>query len=309
MSDTLFLAVESVIPADHPAAILAVPLGLLFFSGSIVVLLWSNYGLKKGVAIYGVAFFAFNALIGVFWWLGGPGIPPGLGISHLPGSVASDYQPRWYGFEAGSERAGLFPVVEDDGAFQELPDYLGRGDLDEDALNADPLFADTAGSVDSAVDIMGNQFLPTDDNGIAQIGGERRAAYEEEVSAAQESDSELAEARRGDPFYTFEAVGEPRLAEDASGTEVVTQEFQALANFVDDEEIPLEEPLPVGESVQWFAFQDPGARWFPAAVWTIASLVLFALSLVWLDRLEARDKKLAADEVEEPEDLAVPIAQ
>jgi hypothetical protein len=33
------------------------------------------------------------------------------------------------------------------------------------------------------------------------------------------------------------------------------------------------------------------------------------LSLLWLDRLEMRDKRLASVEIEEPEDLAVPIAQ
>ncbi|MTV24412.1 hypothetical protein FTX61_03120 [Nitriliruptoraceae bacterium ZYF776] len=309
MTETLFLAVENVIPADHPAALLSVPLGLLFFGGSIVVLLWSNYGLKKGAAIYSVAFFGFSALIGVFWWLGGPGIPPGLGISHLPGSVAADYQPRWYGFETGSPRAELFEVSQDDGAFQELPAYLGREDLSEDELNADPLYAETSGSVDSAVETMGNQFLPTDDNGIAQIGAERRAGYEEDVAAAIDAGEVPDDARRGQPFFTFEAVGEPRLARDASGIEVVTQTFQAEANFTDADGIPLDDAIPVGEPTPWFAFLDPGATWLPAAIWTGISVVLFALSMLWLDRLELRDRKLEADEVEEPEDLAVPIAQ
>ena len=85
MNELLFLAVEEAIPADHPAALLAVPLGLLFLSGSIFALLWSNYGAKKGGAIYLTAFFGFSFLIGVFWSLGGPGIPPALG---LPGSGA-----------------------------------------------------------------------------------------------------------------------------------------------------------------------------------------------------------------------------
>jgi hypothetical protein len=45
------VAVEQAIPADHPASWLAVPLGLLFFSGSIYLLLWSNYGARKAGAI------------------------------------------------------------------------------------------------------------------------------------------------------------------------------------------------------------------------------------------------------------------
>ncbi len=41
----------------------------------------------------------------------------------------------------------------------------------------------------------------------------------------------------------------------------------------------------------------------------VLSLLGFLLSLFWLDRLEMRDKARSADRVEEPEDLAVPIAQ
>jgi hypothetical protein len=48
---------------------------------------------------------------------------------------------------------------------------------------------------------------------------------------------------------------------------------------------------------------------FPTALWTIISLIGFAISLVWLDRLEQREKRLARVVVEQPEDLAVPIAQ
>jgi hypothetical protein len=88
-----------------------VPLGLLFLSGSIYVLLWSNYGAKKAGAIYGVAFFGFNLILGVFWWFGGPGIPPGLGITTLPGQSADHYDPVWFAFEPGSERAQFFSGV------------------------------------------------------------------------------------------------------------------------------------------------------------------------------------------------------
>jgi fumarate reductase subunit D len=65
----------------------------------------------------------------------------------------------------------------------------------------------------------------------------------------------------------------------------------------------------VGESQVWFTFYDPGANWFASARWTIISLVGFALSLAWLDRLEQREKRLARVMIEQPEGLAVPIAQ
>jgi hypothetical protein len=37
--------------------------------------------------------------------------------------------------------------------------------------------------------------------------------------------------------------------------------------------------------------------------------VLFLLSLAWLDRMEQQEKRLQRIVVEEPQDLAVPIAQ
>ena len=65
----------------------------------------------------------------------------------------------------------------------------------------------------------------------------------------------------------------------------------------------------MGEPAVWFAFYDPGANLFPSALWTIVSLIGFALSLWWLDSLEQREKRFARVVIEQPEDLAVPIAQ
>lgn len=305
MSLPLFLAVESVIPADHPVALLAVPLGLLFLSGSVYVLLWSNYGAKKAAAIYGTAFFGFNLLLGVFWWFGGPGIPTSLGITHLPGQPSNQYAEVWYPFEAGSERATFFASTNNAGDFVPLAVYLDKQDLDEAALTTDPMFAAVTGSLGQAVEGMSSQFLPIDANGVAQIGGERRQAYEDDVARSTPPGA----AGRATPFFTAEPVGEPRLIDDAStGVRVATQRFQVVANFVDAAGVPLA-PVPVGEEVDWFAFYDPGATTFPSALWTIVSLVLFLLSLAWLDRMEMREKALAVDVVETPEDLAVPIAQ
>jgi hypothetical protein len=323
--EPLFLAVEDVIPADHPAAILAVPLGLLFFGGSIFLLLWSNYGAKKGAAIYGTAFFAIGTIFGVFWWLGGPGIPTSLGVTHLPGQTQSNYQPQFFAFEQGSERAEFFPSTNDPDSFQDVVTFLGREGLDEEALNRDPLYAETVGAVDQSVGVMQDQYLPLDENGVAQIGAERRQALEDEVAELVDNEPELEDARRAPEFYTAEPVGDPRVTEDPeAGLLVVTQRYQTVANFVDAEGVPIlmdipdadedageptEGPWPVGEETDWFAFQDPGAVWFPSMLWTLISIAGFGLSLFALDRLEMADKRRAADVVEEPEDLAVPIAQ
>jgi hypothetical protein len=305
MSELLFLAVEEAIPADHPAAWLAVPIGLLFLSGSVYVLLWSNYGAKKAGAIYGVAFFGFSFLIGVFWWFGGPGIPPGLGISHLPGQTGDHYAERWFAFEAGSDRAEFFPGINNPEEFVGLEAYAGLEGADEERIQADPLFANLSGSVGQATEQMQAQFFPVDDDGVAQIGVTRRSALEERAAEAQPEGS-----RRATPFYTVQQVGDTVVRDDpATGVRLASAEFQVFANFADDDGVPVGEPVPVEEPGRWFAFFDPGAAWLPSALWTVISLALFLLSLLWLDRLEMRDKRLAAVEVEEPEDLAVPIAQ
>lgn len=305
MNELLFLAVEEAIPADHPAAWLAVPIGLLFLSGSVYLLLWSNYGARKAGAIYGVAFFGFAFFIGVFWWFGGPGIPPGLGISHLPGQTNDHYQPRWYAFEEGSERAAFFPGISQPEIFSTVEEYAGVAGLDEEAIQGDPLFGSLAGSVGAANQLMLGQFFPVDDNGVAQIGSERRAALEDQVADVQPPGS-----LRAPTFYTARQVGPTLIGDDpTTGTLLATARFEVVANFVDADGVPVGDPVVVEEPGDWFAFFDPSTPWLPSAVWTLISLVAFLASLLWLDRLEQREKRLATIEVEEPEDLAVPIAQ
>jgi len=303
-ASSVLLAVEDVIPADHPVAILAVPLGLLFLSGSVYVLLWSNYGARKAGGIYGTAFFGFNILLGVFWWLGGPGIPPGLGISNLPGQAGDHYNPEWFAFEAGSERAAFFAAVNNVDEFVPVEVYLGKEDMDPQARNRDPAFAALNGSARSAILVMSDQYLPVDQFGVARIGVERRSALEAEVALLAPEG-----ARRAQPFLTAAPLDGVRIIDDAgSGLRLATARFQTFANFIDASDAPLP-PVAVGPATDWFAFYDPGANWFPSALWTIVSFVGFLLSLAWLDRLEQREKRLAQVAVEEPQDLAVPIAQ
>ncbi|MEX0592138.1 MAG: hypothetical protein WD152_01585 [Nitriliruptoraceae bacterium] len=305
MSMELIVAVEAAIPADHPAAMLAVPLGIVFFVGSVFLLLWSNYGAKKGAAITGVAWFGFAAIMGLFWWFGGPGIPAGLGVSHLPGQGNSHYASSWYAFEPGSERADFFTSVNNLNDFVDVKEYAGYGDLEREEAQQRPFFTSINGSVGQAVDRMREQFLPVDANGVAQIGVSRREVYEADATSGRPDEA----ARRAPTFFTARNVTDPTATDDRStGLRLVTAQFQAYANFLDADGVPLD-PVPVGEPVDWFAFFDPGQRTLPAMLWTLISLGMFLVSLLWLDRLEAKEKRLATDQIEAAEDLAVPIAQ
>lgn len=305
MTELLFLAVEEAIPADHPAALLAVPLGLLFMGGSVFMLLWSNYGAKKGAAIYGVAFFGFAFLIGVFWTFGGPGIPQGLGITHLPGERPVDYQPRWYPFEQGSDRGEFFLTTADVSAFSSVEAYAGLGDASEDEVASSPRFANLSGSAGAASLLMSGDFLPVDENNVAQIGVNRREQFESDAQRLRPANA----AGRAQPFYTARAAGAVLFADDAdTGVRLAAQEYQAVATYVDADGVPLE-PVPVGETAYWFAFYDPGAVWLPSALWTGAAFIFFLLSLLWLDRMEMQEKRLSTIAVTEPERVAVPIAQ
>jgi len=299
----LILAVEAAIPPDHPASILAVPLGLLFFVGSIYLLLWSNYGAKKALAITGVAWGGISAILGIFWWFGAPGIPPGLGINHLPGQTADDWADRWYAFEEGSERAGFFDLVGQVDEFEPPHAYLGLPS--QDGLERPDLeWTSLVSLTGQAETRMEEQFLPLDENGIAQIGAERRAAMEEVVAEEQPDGT-----TRAPLFYTAEVVEDAQLADDpGTGVRLATARFQVVANFFDEDGVPID-PIPVEEPRNWYAFYDPGAVWVPSAIWTGISGLIFLLGLVWLDRLEMREKRLQSDEVEEPERLAVPVAQ
>ena len=301
----LFLAVEEAIPADHPAAILAVPLGLLFMGGSVFMLLWSNYGAKKGAAIYGVAFFGFAFLIGVFWTLGGPGIPQGLGVTHLPGERPVDYQPQWYPFEAGSDRAAFFPTAGDLSGFSSVEAYVGLADATEEEIQSNPRFANLSGSAGAASQLMLGEFLPLDENNVAQIGVNRREQFERDAQRLRPANA----AGRAQPFYTARGVGPVLLADDAvTGVRLATREFQAIATYVDADGVPIE-PVPVGETSYWYAFYDQGAVWLPSALWTGAALLFFMFSLFSLDRMEMREKRQRSIEVTEPERVAVSIAQ
>lgn len=316
LTDLLILASEGAegIPGEHIASKLAVPLGIVFFCGGVFLLLWSNYGAKKGALIYSTAMFGFCMMLGVFWWFGAPGTPVATGLQNFPGQAPDAYQSKWYPFEPGSERAEVFPVTNDlDGNFRSAAEYVGGPGATPDSLDANPRFGFVSGSLTQAGDRMMELFMNVQE-GEPRLGGERRAGYAtsaEEGLAAEVGAGSVGDYDRADPFFTAVVNEDGVRATESQSVLVAGATIQVFANYEPDPEV-----APDADAVQvlvdeqvMFAFQQGSNIWFPSAVWTLVSLVLFALSLFGLDRIEQREKRARADEVQEPERLAVPIRQ
>ncbi|MBW3657351.1 MAG: hypothetical protein KY457_01855 [Actinobacteria bacterium] len=287
---------------DHIAAKIAVPLGVVIFMGSVYLLLWSNYGAKKGALIYSVALFGFCFVLGIFWWFGAPGTPVATGLQNFPGQEPDAYLGKWYAFEPGSPRAEFFDAVNNESEFETVAEYVGMEDVSDEALESDPMASFLRGDLDQATSRMLAQFLPVDEFGTTLLGAERRAAALEEAGEPEPGE------RRADDFFTADLTPDTeRQLTQSNGHTVAMSSLTLFANFVNEETGVVTRTVPV-ETQTWFAFKDPGALWFPSAVWTAISLVLFLLSLYALDAMEQREKRIVGA-VQEPEDLAVPVAQ
>lgn len=284
------LAVEEGVPPDHIAATIVPIVGVLFFCGSVYILLWSIYGAKKGALVYGTAFFGFGALIGMFWWFGAPGTPVATGPTYFPGQPPDQYQAKWFPMEPGSERADFFEITDSLDAFQTPEEFLGVEHLSDEELEGNDAFSNLDGDLSQAVDRMIEVYLPTGEGGSPVIGAERRARLTEAAGEPEEGEMP------GTPFFTARAApdddGEPivLVARD-QGLRIAGAPLQVVANFDYEEEgAPRTREVVVEES-NFFAFQDPGAIWFPSAVWTAIMGILALGCLFGLDRIEMREKE------------------
>lgn len=311
LTTTLVLATEGAegLSGEHIASKLAVPLGILIFCGGVFALLWSNYGAKKGALIYGTAMGGFCMVIGVFWWFGAPGTPVATGLQNFPGQAGDHYQPEWFAFEPGSETSELFPAANDLGSFATLQDFLGKGDATEDELGDDPRYTNLDGDVAQADQLMAQLALRVQD-GDVRLGGEARSEYQATGQAGLEAQAgaNADGYARAEPFYTAEASDE-RLVTESNGTFLAGTEVTIATNYVAaDPDSGLEAISVEVDRVPMFAFKEPSALWFPSAVWTLLATLLFGACLFALDRIEMAEKR-RAQEVQEPEDLAVSIRQ
>jgi hypothetical protein len=300
MIDFLLLATEGVegLPGEHIASKLAVPLGIMFFCGSVFMLLWSNYGAKKGALIYAVAWSAFSVMLGVFWWFGAPGTPVATGLQNFPGQAGDQYIGKWFPFEPGSARATFYPATNSFENFVTVQEYIGAGGDTPEQLETNLKFGSVRGDVDGAGGKMLLLHLPVDASGGQIIGAERRRALQANTLPPGEGET------RASPFYTSEVI-ELRVTDD-SGIRVAAAKIATLPNYVtNDGRLRVGEPV---EVLTWYAFKDPGALWFPSAVWTGLFLLMFVWSLWALDRMEQREKE-SEEQIEVAEDVAIPVFQ
>lgn len=299
MTELVLLAAETEgIPGTHIAAKLALPLGLFTFCGSVYVLLWSIYGAKKGALVYGTAFFAFSMMIGVFWWFGAPGTPVATGLQNFPYQQSDRYQGKWYGMEPGSDRAEFFPVTNTLENFQTPVAHLGLEDLSPAELEVKPAYRSLSGDLNTALGVMLELYLPRDEAGSPVIGQQRRRELRARAGAP------LPGERPASPFFV--ARGKPADPADPSKPTLLVSEdrglrvagtlLQVVATFqsTDASGRPATREVVVEEK-PFFAFKDPGALWFPSAVWTGVSALLFLACLFGLDRLEQREKEIIAE--------------
>jgi hypothetical protein len=313
VTDLIVLAAEGVegLSPDHLASKIAVPLAIVIFCGAVFLLLWSNYGWRKGGLIYGTAAFGFTAFIGVFWWFGAPGTPVATGLQNFPGQAADEYQPKWFPFEDGSARAEAFTMWEsfhaeagliEMGEFQTVSDFTGYEDPEQ------PMAANISGDLDSVSQLMIAQFMPRSDGGGLEIGASLRTVLTNNTPPAPE----------GQRFVDWvteptEAIGDDGQPNKQifvgldNGQRVAAASLTTFAVFEDGATGLVGDRVDV-LTTEWFAFKDPGALWLPSAVWTLVSLFGFLICLFFLDRIEQRDKREELV-VEEAMDIQVPIYQ
>lgn len=301
LTNLLVLATEGVegIPADHIAAKLAVPVAILLFCGSVFLLLWSNYGAKKGALIYATAFFGFCFMLGVFWWFGAPGTPVATGVQNFPGQPADQYNAHWFAIEPGSQAAEMLPATNNLGDFSTIEEFAGASE--------GPRYNSLNGDLSQAGDLMTNLAIHRQDDQVL-LGGQARSEYLETAQQAL-ADEVGADAAgnysRAAEAYTAEA-GDLLLTR-SNGTLMAGTEVTVFVNYVNDDDAADTVEVPV-DTKTMFAFKQESILWFPSMVWTLVSLLLFVLSLLGLDRIEMRERR-REEELDEPESLAVPIRQ
>lgn len=206
LATTLVFAAEGAPPDSLPAQ-LATPIGIVVFLGSTYLLLRSNLGTRRAYLLLATVFFAFMAVMSLFWGYGAPGTPPATGPTNLPGQAGDALQARWVPFAADS-------TIAQDPAYSQAVQTVPEGWGDPEEVG-DPTFVDQ--EVDAGVDDIQNLFS-------SEVGGQR---VDDTAPAAE-------------VLYTTAGNGNPMLAvtfqeadEETGEIDPEGETFQAFAYFDD----------------------------------------------------------------------------
>jgi hypothetical protein len=263
------------IPGQTPAAVLAVPVGVLIFLGTIYLLLRSSLGTKRGYLVLGTAFFGFLALMSLFWAFGAPGTPPATGPTNLPGQVPNEYQPHWTAFAIDSRVAD----TDEYGFVRQYPE----GDWSE--VPAD--FTDEAGA--GITDIQGF-FTNPNPNQLSETWEPVEVQYTVAPNGFPVIAATFQQTYQPAPPPEDDPEAEPPLTAGGARDGAPAPAGASAGDVVED-----------GPTETLFAFFDEGAITFPAVALFGVALLLFALHAFLLDADERRERRESTVVVEESE--------
>ena len=280
------------VPADDWRTIIALPAGILFFFGSVYLLLRSNLGTRRAYLVIATSFFGFMLILSLFWAFGAPGTPIATGPQNLPGQELDYYQPTWFPFAPDSELAqNEYPLV------QMYPEGFEAVDPEDEELVdlTTPLpdellafFTEERAGVPGPI-LSG--WEPTGDPQVATAAdGTLVAALTFAPPPPQEGGDDAT-----DPATDPEATDDEAAATDdeAAATDDAAADTEAAAQ---------QEPFTA------FAFYDPGFILLPSFIMigiSLVGFVLHALLLGW-DENRRKEEESAISEEEELQPERVP---
>lgn len=298
---------EEFVPPDDWRGVIALPIGILIFFGSIFLLLRSNLGTRRAYLVEASCFFGFMTILSLFWAFGAPGTPQYTGPQNLPGRTADYYLPKWVAFAGDSTLAEeRFSIVKQFPEGFELEGGGGGEESDADAAAAgaagDDAGADSEGagvgegSASAGADEVGNFFreqrsgaqLVADEwvlDGPPMVatadGGDKVVAATYVTPFALNEDGEIPTGPSGRELFTEDQIGQP-----------VPEDFQVPPGS--DESVT---DLLTRESFTGFAFYDPAFPLLPSLVMIMLSLGGFIIHALLLGWDENRERERTVEEV------------
>jgi hypothetical protein len=262
------------------AAVVIVLTGALIFLGSVFVLLTAIYGWREAYLVEMVALSSFIILLSMIWVIGIPGT--------LPGTGPRGTEPHWVPFLADSEQGQEFAAeIRSFDAFLANPREPSTGWRVPEADNVYPGKITPQGEADAIKGVL----IPALAGYYQRQGtGSSNPADYDFVFPGQKptpDQAALPQARGG-----VVSTGDIRRVNQQTGkvTEII-RPSRAAHRLVAGFAIPATKKHP---AIRAFAFRDQGRIFQPSLMFFGAAVVLFALHLWLLARMERRLKEREA---------------